>query len=862
MTQLGEAFVPIRATMDKLDGDLAEARGRIEGALSGIAGGVQALGGLALTGVAVGIVAIGAALGTIGGLAFNAGMLVDEAMDTIAIKSGATGDELGDLQESFENVFTSVPTDAGTAADVIGTLNARLGITGDQLDNLAVPLAQVTELIGGDAVARTELFTRVLGDWGVEVENGPAVLDKFFAASQATGAGLDDLMAKVVQFGSPLRLMGFSLDESVALFAKWEQEGVNAELVMGSLRIAAGKFADANVPLQEGLQQTMDAIMGASSESEALAIAMDVFGARAGPDMAAAILEGRFSIEDLIATMEDSEGAINDTMEATADWPEMWTLIKNKATLALAPIGSMLMDLAGRVMPLVEAGFAWFEETLLPVLENVAQVIGDVLSGLISNLEEGMSPLNAFIEAIWDIAPQWLLDALVNLRDNILPGLMSFFENTIQPIMDTVTQFVSWKDILIALGIAIASVVIPAIGSILGAVLPIIAVGVLLIGAIALLRNAWENDWGGIQTKVTEVWEGTIKPALMELWQWLQVNVPIALQFLADYWSNVLLPAITAVGDWVTGTLFPALGQLAAWLGETIPPIIQTLADYWTGTLWPAIQAVADWVTGTLFPALGDLAAWLEETIPPAIQTLADFWENTLLPAIEKVWSFIQDDLVPLFESVVELVEVTLTLALTVLQGAWENILLPALETVWAFIQDNLVPIIEDLVEILGPPIQDVVGAVKGLMDDFATGLGGVKGAISGLIGFIDSLIEKLQNIEIPDILTPGSPTPFEMGLRGVLSTVKDLNPELERMAARLGTALDVGSFVADTERELQIGLQNGGSPFASSSSFEDFALAGPDGGDIYNLHLTGPSEESRGVIRDFALLRALAGKG
>lgn len=56
--------------------------------------------------------------------------------------------------------------------------------------------------------------------------------------------------------------MGFSLEESAAMLGKWEKEGVNTELVIGSLRIAAGKFAKDNIPLRQGLLDTMAAIKG------------------------------------------------------------------------------------------------------------------------------------------------------------------------------------------------------------------------------------------------------------------------------------------------------------------------------------------------------------------------------------------------------------------------------------------------------------------------------------------------------------------------------------------------------------------------------------------------------------------------
>ena len=77
-----------------------------------------------------------------------------------------------------------------------------------------------------------------------------------------------------------MRLMGFSFQDTAALLAKWEKEGVNAELVMGSLRIAAGKFAKDGKPLRDSLLATFDAIKNNKNATAALAQGMQVFAAR------------------------------------------------------------------------------------------------------------------------------------------------------------------------------------------------------------------------------------------------------------------------------------------------------------------------------------------------------------------------------------------------------------------------------------------------------------------------------------------------------------------------------------------------------------------------------------------------------
>lgn len=67
----------------------------------------------------------------------------------------------------------------------------------------------------------------------------------------------------------------------------------------------------------------------------------------------------------------------------------------------------------------------------------------------------------------------------------------------------------------------------------------------------------------------------------------------------------------------------------------------------------------------------------------------------------------------------------------------------------------------------------------------------GIINGINSLIGAINSLGFALESLEIPEELTPGSPTPFEMGLRGIASAMDMLSrttiPEMNAAFAPSG---------------------------------------------------------------------------
>ncbi|MDP2734898.1 MAG: phage tail tape measure protein, partial [bacterium] len=335
-TKLGSAVIPIRAKLDGLDKDLSEAKGKVEKSASGISGILSKINwAMVGAGVAAIGVGVGAALMKVAGT-------FDDAMDNIRTKTGATGKDLDALGSSMREVFKTVPVDAEQASDAIADLNRRLGLTGKPLEELSRQMLNLSRITNVDVGDMTESITRVFGDWGIATEEQSAALDTMFKVSQQTGIGIQKLGEQVVFYGAPLRQFGFTFQESAILLGKWNKEGVNSELVLGSLRIALGKFADAGIPARKGLEDIVAKIQKLGPSAEATSLAMDTFGARAGADMAAAILEGRLSIEELVKTISNSQETINKAAGETDDWKESLKLLQNNVEVLVEPLASKL----------------------------------------------------------------------------------------------------------------------------------------------------------------------------------------------------------------------------------------------------------------------------------------------------------------------------------------------------------------------------------------------------------------------------------------------------------------------------------------------------------------------------------------
>jgi TP901 family phage tail tape measure protein len=318
----------------------------------------------AMKALTVGIAAASAAIGTLGAKALGASNEIDEAMASIARATGATGDVLQGINESFDNIAGNVVNSFSETAGVIGMINTRLGVTGKNLETISEEILDAARMNEENAEQYSASFARMVGDWGISVERAKTVTDEMFVLAQKTGVSMTRLANMMVQYGSPMRQLGYDFQNAASLLAQFEKEGVNAELVLGSLRIALGQFAREGVEdTTQALQDVIKQIQEAGSTGEANAIALETFGSRAGADMAAAIREGRFAIGDLVKSLENASGQIQQTAEDTETLPEKFIKMRNNISVALRPTGDLIGGMVEEITGLVNVTAEWEQET-------------------------------------------------------------------------------------------------------------------------------------------------------------------------------------------------------------------------------------------------------------------------------------------------------------------------------------------------------------------------------------------------------------------------------------------------------------------------------------------------------------------
>lgn len=265
----------------------------------------------------------------------------DAGADAIRVGTGATGAALDELTQSMRNISTNASVASlgvGRVGEILADVSTTTGATGGALDELTTRFAQL-ERMGQSADVSN--VARVFGDWTIATEDQSRVMDQLFLAAQQSGASIDDLSTRVVQFGAPLRNLGFEFEEATALIASFQKNGVNLETVMGGLRMGIGRLARAGEDVPDTFQRVVDEIANAEDASESTRLAIELFGQRAGPDLADAIRNGQFAVEDMLGALESGADSIDSAARDTTDLTDKLAALRNRLIGTLGPFGEL-----------------------------------------------------------------------------------------------------------------------------------------------------------------------------------------------------------------------------------------------------------------------------------------------------------------------------------------------------------------------------------------------------------------------------------------------------------------------------------------------------------------------------------------
>lgn len=351
------------AAADELDKSLSDTSKAADDA----SGGFTVMKGALADLVSAGIQKAVEGLKDLAKASYQAWQEYDAGADSIIAATGATGDAAEDLMKVYKNVSKDIVASYDDIGTAVGEINTRFGSTGDELEDLSVHFIKFKDLNNVDLKTAIDNTQAAMAAWGVEAEDTSLMLDLLNKAGQDTGEGVDSLAASLTSNAPALQEMGFNVSDAAMFLANLSKNGVDASGTMAGLKKALSNAAAEGTPMSEALAEIEDSIKNASTSTEAITTATELFGSKAGAAIATAVRQGNLSFEQLGTSMKDFEGNVSDTFAATLDAPDEFAQ-------AIQDIKTEFADLTGRIMeehgPQITEFFNMVTEDLMPKLEE------------------------------------------------------------------------------------------------------------------------------------------------------------------------------------------------------------------------------------------------------------------------------------------------------------------------------------------------------------------------------------------------------------------------------------------------------------------------------------------------------------
>jgi len=282
---------------------------------------------------AAGIAGVTFAAVKLGDELYSVGERFDSIFDNLAARTGKTGDDLQSLEDSIRRIGDTTASSFEQIGDIAGRLSQAFDMSGAPLEDLTQRIANFDRITGESLNIRE--FGQLLRGFDIDGANAAQVLNELTDATQRSGIPMNELVGSLQSAGPAARILGLNLEETASLMMAFEKSGLDASNTTMALSRAASTFADKNIDLKTGLDDTITQMKGfidANNEAAAVALAKDVFGGRAARNFVEAVKDGTLTVRSLHDGLGPVGDKLTDLDNQTRDWSENWAILKNNVT--------------------------------------------------------------------------------------------------------------------------------------------------------------------------------------------------------------------------------------------------------------------------------------------------------------------------------------------------------------------------------------------------------------------------------------------------------------------------------------------------------------------------------------------------
>ena len=596
------------------------------------------------TGLSKGVTAPIAAVGAASAKAFTD---VDEAMDTVVVKTGASGKALEGMQKNVENIATTIPTSFQAAGDAVGEVNTRFHLTGKQLESLSSEFVKFAEINGTDVTSSVRGAQMVMSAFGMKTKDAGSLLGVFTSVSQKTGVSVDDLMNSLVQNGATFRDMGLSAQSAATLLGNFEAAGIDSNTAMSSLKKAMAAFQSEGIDVNKGLSDLIKSLTDGKVTTEDYNKAVDIFGKRGADAFVDMAKSGRLSLDGLTTNLSDYGTTVDDTFEGTLDPIDQAKVALNNLKVTGAEIftsvQSVIAPMLDTLNQKLQSFNAWWK-TLSPETQEMLVKIA-MIAALVGPLLVGISKIGTAIGTISGGIGQMIT----------LGGKLS-------------TVFSNAGGMAGVMGKAIGFLTSP-IGLVIAAIAAAIVVGVLLYKNWDKIKATAQKVFTTVQKVITSVMK-TIQTVITTVWGGIRKFFMTVLSAIAAIFRIYFKIYLT-----IAKAAFLAIKTVITAVMNGIRVVIRTVWNAIKGIFTSVASAIKSivtraWngiksVTSSVFHGVLSVTKSVWNRIRSAISSVV----NTVRNVVSRGWHAIRSVTASVFNAVKNAMVHPIQTALSVIRG-------------------------------------------------------------------------------------------------------------------------------------------------------------------------------------------------
>jgi phage-related minor tail protein len=578
-----------------------------------------------------GAVAAGAAVVATAGYALKLSTDFDKATNTLITKTGASADEIDDLNTAMENVYANnFGESIEDVANAMATVRTNTKLTGEELEKTTEYALLMHDTFDFEVNESTRSAKMLMDQYGISAK------EAYNLIAQGAQNGLDkngDLLDTINEYAVHFNSLGidaegmfnmlvngaengtFSVDklgDAVKEFGIRAKDGskttTEAFIALGlDVDATSAKFAQGGESANEALNEVMTALFAMEDPLAQNTAGVNLFGTM-WEDLGADAIKSLMSVEGEISIAKNALDDINNTKYDDIG-SALQGLGRTIETDVVKPLGEELKPVVEEAIETVKANAPQIKD----ILTNVVKKIGEFIGFIVNNGDVIVSTIGA-------IGAGFVTWKVVSLVSGVVSAIQAF------KVANEGATIAQW-----AMNAAMNA---NPIGIVITAIAALVAAFILLWNNCEEFRNFWINLWEGIKTAakavadwfsqtwttVTDWFKNTwlsISTWFKNLWDGIYTNViqPIAQWFL-DLWNGIVNAFHTVIDPWIE------IIRRASIL--VYNEIIKPIADYFVG-LWNNIVSGVSSAINTVKSVFSTVANWVNTTV---IQPITGFFST------------------------------------------------------------------------------------------------------------------------------------------------------------------------------------------------------------------------------------------